>query len=299
MQGANSPTLILAFVFLDFSLLLLFACVLLVTAHNCNVHNPTYIRPQPLAPTFPHSPGPVCTDRGVPAADGEASSGGFVCACVCDCVRDLDRLRFRPFCLFSPSALALLCLGSITGGAVGLPRRLGFSCMCVARVPVAPAVGAVPLCVWLVPRWHRVRCDVLVRCMCCGLAGKLPFVARVSLLACVGGLAFIVCVLVTSTRLHAQKHLWHERGESSPPAAQEDAQQHTPRTLKTLQNKSRVSRTERVLTKRAKTGTRKQQQAGKHPARDPPGTAPLCTGQTQPRRARARVCAFAFGGFPL
>ena len=37
-------------------------------------------------------------------------------------------------------------------------------------------------------------CGVLVRCMCRGLAGRLLFVARVALLACVGGLAFVVCV---------------------------------------------------------------------------------------------------------
>ena len=35
---------------------------------------------------------------------------------------------------------------------------------------------------------------VLVRCMCGGLAGGLPLVARAALLACVGGLAFIMCV---------------------------------------------------------------------------------------------------------
>ena len=72
-------------------------------------------------------------------------------------------------------------LGFITG-AWGLPQRLGFSCMRTARVPVAPAVGAVLLCLWLMPRWHRVRCavcvcGVLVRCMC-GLVGGLPFVDR-------------------------------------------------------------------------------------------------------------------------
>ena len=47
-----------------------------------------------------------------------------------------------------------------------------------------------------------------------------------------------VCVLVTSTRLHVQKHLWHDRGESSPAAAQEDSQQHTARALKTLQTEA-------------------------------------------------------------
>ena len=109
----------------------------------------------------------------------------------------LDRLRFRPFCLLRPSALALLCLGFITG-AGGLPRRLDFSHMCPAWVPVAPAVGAVSLCLCMVPRWHRVRCDVLVRCMYSGLVGGLPFVACVALLACVGGLAFVVCAFGVS-----------------------------------------------------------------------------------------------------
>ena len=42
-----------------------------------------------------------------------------------------------------------------------------------------------------------LRCcesGVLVRCMCRGQARGLLFVARVTLLACVGGLAFIMCV---------------------------------------------------------------------------------------------------------
>ena len=50
------------------------------------------------------------------------------------------------------------------------------------------------------------------------------------------------CELFTLTRLHTQKHLWHDQGKSSPAAAQEDAQQHTARTLKILQTRSRVSR---------------------------------------------------------
>ena len=37
---------------------------------------------------------------------------------------------------------------------------------------------------------------MLVRCMYSGLVAGLPFVARVVLLACCGGLAFIVCVCV-------------------------------------------------------------------------------------------------------
>ena len=86
------------------------------------------------------------------AADGEACSGG----CVCACVLGLDCLRFRAFCPITP---ALQCLGFITG-AGGLPRRLG--CMCAVRVHITPAVGALLPCPWLVPLWHRVRCDVLV-----------------------------------------------------------------------------------------------------------------------------------------
>ena len=34
---------------------------------------------------------------------------------------------------------------------------------------------------------------MLVSCLYRGLIGGLPFVARVALLACVGGLAFVVC----------------------------------------------------------------------------------------------------------
>ena len=65
--------------------------------------------------------------------------------------------------------------------------------MCAAlRVPLAPAVGVVPLC--LVPWCHRVPCDAcwLDACTAAWLVG-LPSVARVVLLACVGGLAFVVC----------------------------------------------------------------------------------------------------------
>ena len=80
---------------------------------------------------------------------------------VCDCVLGLDRLRFRSFCLFRPSTPALRCL-SFMKGAGGLPRHLSFSCMCAARVHVAPAVGVVLLSLRLVPSWHRVQCDVLV-----------------------------------------------------------------------------------------------------------------------------------------
>ena len=133
-------------------------------------------------------PGPVCAGRGVlPAADGEVCSGG----CVCACVWGLNRYRFRAFGLLSHSVPALPCPAFITG-AGGLPRRLGFCCMCAAQVPVAPTVGAVSLC--LVPRWHRERCacGVLVGCMYSGMVGGSPSMGRVALFACFGGLAFVV-----------------------------------------------------------------------------------------------------------
>ena len=92
-------------------------------------------------------------------------------------------------------------------GAVGCPCAPVVSVLC--GILLRPRW--VPCCrVWLVPRWRRVRCHVyleswyqlmgpigigvLVRCMYSGLVGGLPFVARAAFLACVGGLAIIVCV---------------------------------------------------------------------------------------------------------
>ena len=80
----------------------------------------------------------------------------------------------------------------------GLTQRLSFSCMCAVRVPVAPAVGAVPLC--LVRRWHRGRCDVrvLVKCLYSGLVGGLPCMARVAWLASLVGWRLLCVPLVVS-----------------------------------------------------------------------------------------------------
>ena len=69
-----------------------------------------------------------------------------------------DRLNFRPSCLLRPSAGA-----AVTGlhhGRRGVAPAPRFQ-LCV---PVAPAVGAVPLCLCLVPQWHRGWCDVSVVC---------------------------------------------------------------------------------------------------------------------------------------
>ena len=62
-------------------------------------------------------------------------------------------------CLLRPSAPALRCLGMISGPE-GLLRRLKFSCVCAAQVPVATAVGNVLPELYLLPLWHRLRCDV-------------------------------------------------------------------------------------------------------------------------------------------
>ena len=105
----------------------------------------------------------------------------------------MDGLSFRPFRLLRRSALALACLGFITG-ARGLRRRLSIGCICAAWVPVAPAMGAAPLNLCLVPRWHRMQCDASVVCWL--MPFQRPgwgFAARVALLACVGGLSFVVC----------------------------------------------------------------------------------------------------------
>ena len=63
-----------------------------------------------------------------------------------------------PFFLFMMAQRAGAAVSGLHHG------RLGFNCTCAARVPVAPAVGAVPLCLCQVPQWHRVRCDVSVVC---------------------------------------------------------------------------------------------------------------------------------------
>ena len=68
------------------------------------------------------------------------------------------------------------------------------------------------------------------------------------------------------------------------------------RTLKTLQNRSRVSSTKRLRTQQAKTGTRKQHQAGEYPARDPPGTSHHCVrANTTPRVLQCAGCTDSHG----
>ena len=65
---------------------------------------------------------------------------------------------------------------------------------------------------------------MLARCLYSGLVGGLPFVARVALLACIGGLAFVVCAyggfllwllpaylfLTIASLCNTQVALWYE-----------------------------------------------------------------------------------------
>ena len=95
------------------------------------------------------------------------------------------------FALLVTSQRAGAAVSGCDSGRRG-PGRLDLSCVCAARVPVSPAVGAVLPSLWLVPSWHRVQCDVrvvscfklmgpigaLVRCTYSCLVGGLPFVAR-------------------------------------------------------------------------------------------------------------------------
>ena len=90
----------------------------------------------------------------------------MTCVCVCVCVVGFgvwtvpESVRFVCY----SSARRHWRIGASSLGAEGLPRRLGFSCMCTAWLPVVPVVGAAPLCLCLVPRWRRVLCDVRVVC---------------------------------------------------------------------------------------------------------------------------------------
>ena len=135
-----------------------------------------------------------------PAADGQACSGGNVRVYVCVWLSSESGPSQSPSVLsVTAPARRRWRVGASSRALGGFPRRRGFSCMCTTWLPVVPVVGATPLCLCMVPRWHRVRCDVRVVCwldaFTAAWLGGLPFVARVALLACIGGLAFVVCAL--------------------------------------------------------------------------------------------------------
>ena len=90
-------------------------------------------------------------------------------------------------------------------GRWGLCPDTSISVVGAVRVPVAPTAGASLPYLCLVPGWHSVRCDACDVCMVSWLdactaawlgmgVGGLPSVARVALLAFVGGLTFILRV---------------------------------------------------------------------------------------------------------
>ena len=84
-------------------------------------------------------------------------------------------IRFFCFCI------RFVCYVPVRSQAPGVAPAV--SVVCAARFPVAPAVGVVPLCLCLVRRWHRVRCDVSV--LAC--VGRLVFLVRVPLMVSCSG----------------------------------------------------------------------------------------------------------------
>lgn len=90
------------------------------------------------------------------------------------------------------------CLGLLVG-AGELPRRLEFRCVCARGVPALPAIGAV---LSLSVRAALMACSGVMRMWCPGSmhvrrpGGRFAFLARMALLAYVGGLTFSppVCV---------------------------------------------------------------------------------------------------------
>ena len=102
----------------------------------------------------------------------------------------------------SPSVLSVTAQRA-GAGVSGLHHRRRGGCPGAAVSVVCALRGSLScpwwlprLCVFcLVPRCHRVRCDVRVLRWLDAYSRLVggPFVARVALLACIGGLAFVVC----------------------------------------------------------------------------------------------------------
>ena len=110
-----------------------------------------------LGLAFPYPPAPCA-----PPAEGSSPPQTArpvqvdMHVCVWGWVRGLDRPRARPFCLLWPSVP-----GSRVGASSRAPRfQLYVHCVAPCRAPG----GRRAPCLCLVPRWHRVRCDVSVVC---------------------------------------------------------------------------------------------------------------------------------------
>ena len=178
--------------------------------------------------------------------------------------------------LRSPRCGGLVCSSCLGGCWLPCTRRI------VAPAGRAPATHSAAV----------MQPQAVAEWVCGALACALLVLLR-SLLSVLGCRGFSLRVYVFSVHplgcTCGSSHGTISSAAAMDDAALEDAQQHTARTLKALQNRSRVSRTERVLTKQARTGTKNEQQAGEHPARDPSGTAHHCVrAQHNPQRAAAR-----------
>ena len=115
---------------------------------------------------------------------------------LCDCFLGLEHLRFRSFCfLCSVPVRQCCCVWASLRVPGGFPGA-SVSVVCALRGSLSRPrwVPCCCICGWCLGSTGCGVMCVMVRCMCSGLAGGLPFVARVGLLACVGGLAFIVCL---------------------------------------------------------------------------------------------------------
>ena len=92
----------------------------------------------------PHPVRESCASERLGEPDGEQHPAlvRTNATCISDSVR---------FVLFVPSQRASTAVSGLDFGRRGLPRRLGFSYVRTAGVPVAPAVGTVLPCLGLVP----------------------------------------------------------------------------------------------------------------------------------------------------
>ena len=134
--------------------------------------------------------------------------------------------------------------------------------MASSAPPASVAAGCpAPVALWRplgerLQRVLRLYCSLkLWRSGVCGALACALLVLLRSLLSVLGCRGFSLRVYVFSVHplgcTCGSSHGTISSAAAMDDAALEDAQQHTARTLKALQNRSRVSRTERVLTKQA------------------------------------------------
>ena len=84
-----------------------------------------------------------------------------MCVCVCDWGRGVDRLNFHLYCLLQRAGAAASGLPHRRRGVAPAPR---FQLYVRCAGPCHASGGCRAPFYALVPRWHRVRCDVRVVC---------------------------------------------------------------------------------------------------------------------------------------